>query len=102
MSFHDLSASREAETGTGKIVPIMQSPKSHEDLISGFGSDPDAVVLNGKDMFSFLTDGRNVDMRCLVSAELDRVADEVLEELADLGRVRSDFGERIVGHQDPL
>ena len=43
-----------------------------------------------------------MDTGCLFSAEFDGVADEVLEELADLGRVRDDFREWIVGHQGPL
>jgi hypothetical protein len=43
-----------------------------------------------------------MDARCLFSAEFYGVADEVLEELTDLGGVRDDFRERIMGHQGPL
>jgi len=102
MSFHDLGASCEPETCAGKLVSVVQSPECREDLLCGFGSDPDAVVPNGEDMFSPFTEGGNVDTGRIAPAELDGVADEVLEELADLGRVRDDFRERIMGHQCPL
>ena len=47
----------------------------------------------------FLSETANVDSRHGVRAELERVADQVLEQLAELHLVAVHRGQRVVGHR---
>ena len=63
--------------------------------------DADAVVAHREDPLLTGPLGRDVDARRAV-AELQRVADQVLEELDELGRVGEHRGQVIMGHHRPL
>ena len=71
----------------------MQALEQHEDALEVFAGDADAVVVHCE---SPLMTGRldaQVHHRRLVAAELDRVGQQVLEQLQQLHRVALDGGQ---------
>jgi hypothetical protein len=77
----------------------MQSLEDHEDPLGVRGSDADSVVLTGEFPVIVLWLRCDPDYGRLVHPpELDRVGDQVLEELSHQCRVADDGGEAGNGH----
>src|SRR5690242_2237677 len=63
----------------------MQTPEKPEDPFRMWRINPDAVVLHGKDPLRLSLFGAEMNARRLLSPVLQRVADQVLEHLHQLG-----------------
>src|SRR6266403_2259135 len=91
----NLFTDSQADAGAGALRLGMEALKNHEDALAMFGSDTDAIVTHGNipaDCGSIRTD---VNSCGLVPPEFDRVANEVLQDLAKLQFVRQHYGQRI-------
>src|SRR5215467_12579381 len=76
----------------------MQPLEYHEDALEVLPLDADAVVGDREAPLALLLLHADVDAQRLVRLpELDRVADQVLEELSELRVVRADLGQIVVG-----
>src|SRR5207344_1466513 len=88
----DLLADREADAGAWVLVAPVQPFEGREDPLRVLRIDADCVVLHREaPAFVGLLDA-DVHARGLLVAELQRVADEVLEELDELRRIGADLG----------
>ena len=77
----------------------MQALKNHEDALEVIRRDADAVIADGEHAFRRARPRAHMDMRSLATAELDGVADEVLQELHKLSLVGHDGGQFVVRHE---
>src|SRR3954449_11866882 len=82
----DLLAHRQADAGPGELVLAVQTLEDHEDALAVLGLDADAVVAAAEQVLgrravvgALLLHGQAHGGR-LFTAELDRIADEVLEQ----------------------
>src|SRR4051795_12497268 len=80
----DLLADGKADAGAGVLAHGMQALEQHEDALEVLRLDADAVVGDADAPVAALVDGRDVDPRYARAAELERVADQVLEQLREL------------------
>src|SRR6185503_2655446 len=88
MTLDDPLADGEADAAARVFVPAVQPLEYGEDPGGVFGLDPDSVVRDREDPVSLVTGRRYVDSRHGAGGdELDRVRDEVLEQLRELGLV---------------
>src|SRR5262249_20631605 len=93
MAVDHLLAYREADPGTGVFIPGMQPLEHHEDTLEVLLLDADTVVGDRKTPFAFQVLEADVDAhRLVLLPELDRVADQILEELRELRVVGTDLG----------
>ena len=74
----------------GYCLSGVQALEDQEDAILVLRVDADAVVAHGEQPMVSLPAGVHVDLRRRFAAELQRVADEVLEQLGQLRRVGPD------------
>ena len=84
---------------TARPIPLPVGRAAHarehvEDPRRLVGVDADAVVAHGHDPLVAAAPRGDVDERRLLAAELDRVADEVLQDAAQMARVAVDLGQR--------
>ncbi len=101
MPLHHPLADRQPHPRAGVLVPPVQPLEDLEDPLPVLGRDADAIVAHREDPLLTGPLGRDVDARRAV-AELQRVADQVLEELDELDRVGEHRGQVIMGHHRPL
>src|SRR6267143_633317 len=97
--FHDPPAHGQPDARARVFAPGVQALKNHEDALEVRRRDADAVVPNGEYAFGGAGLHADVDLRSLATAELDGVADEVLQQLDHLCLVGHDGGQLIVRHQ---
>ena len=97
MALDDLLADGKADAGARVLAHGMQPLKQHEDALEVLRLDADAVVGHRDAPFARLLGGAHVDARQRRPAELERVADQVLEELRELHLVDVRGGQRIPG-----
>src|SRR5260370_1455565 len=75
----------------------MEALKNHEDALAMFGSYANAIVTHGNIPAACGSLGADVYSSGLVPPEFDRVANEVLQDLAKLQFVCQHYGQRISG-----
>src|SRR5262249_42616405 len=94
MTFHDLLANGQADARAGVLRPGVQALEDEKNPLGMLWGDADAVIADGEDPLPALGPGADVNARRLSRlAELDGVADEVLEQLGQLGSVRQHRGQ---------
>src|SRR5690349_20801745 len=79
-----LLADRKADAGAGILALVVQPLEHHEDAFKVLRLDADAVVGHHDLALALPVDRRDVDARHRRGAKLERVADQVLEELREL------------------
>src|SRR5262249_52747798 len=99
VALDDLLADREADPGPGVAVPRVQALEDDEDPLRVPHLEADAVVSYRDDPLLAFAVRLDPDVRRILPAELDRVRDQVLEELADL--VWVDLHAREIAGFDP-
>src|SRR3954454_9040920 len=88
----DLAAHGQADARALEARARVQALEDDEDPLVVLGVDPDAVVGHGEAPGAVVALGADRDARGLVAAELDRVADQVLEHQPQQRRVALDGG----------
>jgi hypothetical protein len=78
----DFLADRKPNPCAGVFRPGVQALEDLEDAVGIAGVDSDAVILDGKQPVRTSIGGGDVNSKGGWSAELDGVANEVLEQLA--------------------
>ena len=79
MPLDDAFADGKANSRSGILLPCMQALEYLENAFGEFGFEANAVVLHSKQPFMPTVTGGDMDSRCLLAAELDGIADEVLQ-----------------------
>src|SRR5438874_8229547 len=79
-----LLADGKADAGAGVLTHGMQPLEQHEDALEVLRLDADAVVGDRDTPLGVFLHRRDMDARRRLTAELERVADEVLEKLRQL------------------
>src|ERR1700722_1365629 len=87
VAFDNFLADCQANAGAGVFVPGVQPLEDDENPLEVLRPYADAVVLHRELPMDNVSVHGNVDFRCLETAELDCVADEVLEQLRQLSSV---------------
>src|SRR3569833_517623 len=96
--FDDLLAHRQADARPRVDVLGMQALEDEEDALTVLGVHPDAVVGAGELPAGAVAAGADVHARRLVAVELDRVADEVLQQLGVQRLVARQARQLVGGH----
>src|SRR2546427_62363 len=99
MPFHDPPADGQPDARARVLTPGVKSLKDHEDALEVFRRDADAVVPDGEHAFRRARLRADMDLGSLAAAELDGVADEVLQQLDELSLVGHDSGQFVARHQ---
>src|SRR5882762_3801192 len=94
-------ADGQADAGAGVLRLGMQALKNHEDAVVVFWGDTNAIVTHGNIPAACGSLGADVYSSGLVPPEFDRVAYEVLQDLAKLQFVCQHYGQRISGDDGP-
>src|SRR4029453_10404696 len=86
---------RESQPCAGVLAEAMEALEGREDPFGVHGIDPDAVILHRETPVLARSCGREAYARNYVKRrELQRIGDEVLEDLSELGRIGGDCRER--------
>src|SRR5258708_22950002 len=88
MAFHDFLADRQPNSCPGIMFARVQPLKDPENTLEVLRVDTEAIIADAKDPASILPLGGNADLGLDFPAELERVADQLLEHLHDLRRLR--------------
>src|SRR4051794_26660848 len=80
----DLFADGEADAGAGVFAHGMQALEQHENALEVLRLDADAVVGDADAPLRVFLQRRDANARHRLAAELERIADQVLEELREL------------------
>jgi len=100
--FDNLFADRQPDPRASILLPVVKPLKDDEDALGVLRRDANAVVPYGKDPPTAITAGRDMHAGRLVTPEFDRVSDQVLEQLTQLGGI-SHYGRKgIMGHMGPV
>ncbi len=86
MALDDSPADR--QTDSGARILAAQSLEQPKDVLEPVPIDPDAVVTNGEQPLTCLGRGRDVGLDRSVGSKLQSIREQVLEDLAQLGRDR--------------
>src|SRR3954447_1194958 len=97
----DLLADGKADARAGVLAHGMQALEQHEDALEVLRLDADAVVGDADAPLGIFLLRRDVDARRRLAAELERIADQVLEELHELHLVDIDARQRIPADRGP-
>src|SRR6185503_2444023 len=89
-------ADGEPDAGAGILALVEQPLEHHEDALEVLRLDADAVITNFKSPFLGRFFDADVNARHRVRPELERVADQVLQQLPELHLVAHHRGQRIV------
>ena len=87
MAVDDLFAGGQADARSGVAIACVQTLKHHEDSVEVLRCDTYAVIAHMKLPLTVLTGSTYVDGGSFGIAELDGVADQVLEELRQLNLI---------------
>src|ERR1043166_111259 len=85
--FHDLLAKSEADTGSRVFLASIEPLKDHEYALDVSRVKPDAIIPDTKEHLVLSGSGANRNFRRSFAAVFDGIADQVLEELDELGVV---------------
>jgi hypothetical protein len=97
--FDDLLADRQADARAGVLVARVEALEDPEDPILIVGGNADAVVADRDDPFGVTALRSQMDGGSGVAAELDCVADQVLEQVDELRLVAENGGELVPGQR---
>src|SRR5947207_11340852 len=98
----DPPADRQADAGAGVLLAAVEPAEHLENALGVALLDADAVVAYDDVPLTRLVDALDANLRRdVVARELDRVGDQVLQQLADLGRVALHGAERAMGDRRP-
>src|SRR2546422_11686034 len=81
MPFHDPPAHGQPDARARVLASGVKALKNHEDALEVLRRDADAVIADGEHAFRRARLRADMDKGSLATAELDGVADEVLQEL---------------------
>src|SRR5947208_15730283 len=91
---------RQADPGSRVLALVVQALEHHEDALEVLRLDADAVVAHREFPFRALVGGAHVHGgRGIGLAELQRVADQVLEQLRELSFVAMDRRQLVLRHR---
>src|SRR5438445_8536800 len=93
---HDPFADREADPRARKFLPSVEALEDREDAVQVGPLDPDSIVAHMEQDPVLLLLESDMDAGRVLAPELDRVADEVLEQKGQLKLVTRDGGEGIM------
>ena len=93
MSVDDAAADGEADTGAGVVALVMQALEHLEDPLEVARLDADAIVTYREMPVRPLAGRADVDAGRLRAAVLQRIADQVVEQLQELGPVTQQAGQ---------
>ena len=79
MQLDDAPADGKANSRAGILLPGMQALEYLEDAFGELGFEANAVVLHSKQQFMPTVTGGNMDSRRILAAELDGIANEILQ-----------------------
>jgi hypothetical protein len=102
MPFHNFLADCQSDAGTGIFLPAVKPLKDDEDALGVLRGNADAVVSYGERPPIAASAGREVNAGWFIAPELDRVSDQVLEQLSELGAVGHHHRERVVGEKGSI
>jgi hypothetical protein len=88
MALDDAFADCQPDAGAGILAPCVQALENHEQLRAVFGRDADAIVGDRKPPPPGFVRRFDAHARRIVLAELECIADQVLEQLYQLRAVR--------------
>ena len=97
VAFDDALADGQADAGAG-VFCAVEALEDCEDVAGVLGIDAEAIVGNGKNPVPAGFAGREVDARGIIAVIFDRVRDEILQQLAEVGLINHDLGQMIEGH----
>ncbi len=100
----DLPAHGQADAGTRVSAPLVQALEDHEDPFGVLGLDPHAVVAEREQPERLVPGTGDHDPRRLAAAELQRVAEQVLEhrgEQRQLGQHQRQVPESLPWRRSP-
>src|ERR1043166_9050982 len=95
MAVHDLFADRQSDAGAGILLAPVQAVKYDEDALEIPGADADAIVPNAEHILAEIHLRADLYARRRPAMKLDRVADQILEQLRELAGVGDEFRQRI-------
>src|SRR5438876_560153 len=81
MPLHNPPTHGQSDARARILTSGVKALKNHEDALEVVRRDADAVIPDGEDAFRRARLRAHMDLRSLATAELDGVADEVLQEL---------------------
>src|SRR5687768_5634100 len=84
VALDDLLADREADAGAVIVAAAVQPLEQDEDALEVFSRDADAVVADPETAHLAVGFGRDVDAHRVLAPELQRIAEQVLEQLQQL------------------
>ena len=88
MTFHNRLADRQADARARKFIAGVKAFKNAENMLVKLRLDPDAIVGDGKSPQTLFTaifqPGGNMNARRVFATILNRVADQILEELLQM------------------
>src|SRR5438132_848988 len=93
----DLLTDRKPDAGPGVLAHRMQALEQHEDALEVLRLDADAVVGDADVPLAGLLHRADMDVRPRRAAELERIADQVLEDLREPHHVAVHGGQRVQG-----
>ena len=88
MALDDLLANSQANTASRILISGMQTLKDVEDAFAKLRSKADSVIADRKSPFASTGFDGDMDLWGRFSTELERVVDEVLDHVAQLGVIR--------------
>ena len=94
--FDDFFAEGKADAGARIFAPAVQALEDDEDAFGVFRGNPNAVVAHDEMPAPVFFAGADVNDGRPFAAELDRIADEVLEQLRELDLIGQEGGQGIV------
>lgn len=95
MALDNLFADRESDSGTWVGLLAMQPLEYHEYPIRILRLEADAVVLDRKYPFLVFALAADLDDRIGITAKLERIAEQILEQLTDQFRIASNLRQRV-------
>src|SRR5947209_12389640 len=98
MLLRDLLTQCQADATAGIFVVSVQTLKQGKDQLAMLRSNADAVVRHRKDPLPSMLRSGNVNHRCVSSAELERICQEILKQLQYLGTIGHNSGKLSAGY----
>jgi hypothetical protein len=87
MTLDNLFTNRQANASPGEFTTGMQSLKNDENALSKLWVHANPLIPDRKNPISLLSLRRNVDARWVFATKLQGVAQQILQDLSELGPV---------------
>src|ERR1039458_8983579 len=99
VALHNFLADGEPDASAGKLFGTVQALEEGENALGVLRLDANAVIAHREDPVVAFQDRGNVYPGRVRPPEFDAIADQVLEELHQLGRIRLDYRQFVVTDQ---